>query len=251
MQRAESGLRVYLYNKLQVHHRGLIAFGGLALLCLPGLVELGNSEGVKLGLQHYNHWCSTRFYAALALLGLPYYMYAFIWHYPVQWNLYFKGRGVEALSVLCFPVSKVLQAVVLLWWMIFEARVWPKDLVPEMQRMSIARMVLCASLSLAGQTLNAGVYRAIGHDGVYYGCKLGRKVPWTTAFPYNLGISHPQYVGAVLTIWGLAAAICDNLALAESGLIYMIAIWTGMYVVVAFMEEGYLQIFGGRHAHVD
>ena len=60
MQRAESGLRVYLYNKVQVHHRGVIAFGVLALLCLPGLVEIGNSEGVKLGLRHYEHWCSTR-----------------------------------------------------------------------------------------------------------------------------------------------------------------------------------------------
>ena len=93
---------------------------------------------------------NCRFYVALALLGLPYYMYVFIWHYPVQWNLCFKGRGVEALSVLCFPVSKVLQAVVLIWWMIFEAQVWPQDLLSEMQRMSVARLVLCASLSLAG-----------------------------------------------------------------------------------------------------
>ena len=36
-------------------------------------------------------------------------------------------------------------------------------------------------------------------DGVYYGFKMGRPVPWSSAFPFNLGFRHPQYVGAMLT----------------------------------------------------
>ena len=48
------------------------------------------------------------------------------------------------------------------------------------------------ALILAGQTLNVAIYRAIGNDGVYYGFKLGRTVPWCSGFPFNIGLRHPQ-----------------------------------------------------------
>jgi hypothetical protein len=51
------------------------------------------------------------------------------------------------------------------------------------------------------QALNVGIYRAIGNPGVYYGFKLGHHVPWHTGFPFNV-VSHPQYVGSALTVWG-------------------------------------------------
>jgi len=47
-------------------------------------------------------------------------------------------------------------------------------------------------------------------------------------------------VGAVLTLWALAASISSNVALVESGMVYLLLIWTSMYVLVALMEEGYL-----------
>jgi len=181
------GTRDYIYRKYTIHRHGLLGLVCLLLLCLPGLAEIATSEEVK-ALRSQTHWRSTRFYTAVALLGLPYYMYAYIWNFPVHWNLIFKGHGVEALSFLCFPVSKIVQAATFLWWSTFDANVAPQELLAEVQHMSSARMLLCLSLCIAGQTLNAGVYRAIGHDGVYYGCKLGRKIPWTTTFPYNLGI---------------------------------------------------------------
>ena len=48
------------------------------------------------------------------------------------------------------------------------------------------------ALILVGQTLNLAIYRAIGNDGVYYGFKLGRTVPWCSGFPFNIGLRHPQ-----------------------------------------------------------
>ena len=47
-------------------------------------------------------------------------------------------------------------------------------------------------LILVGQSLNLAIYRAIGNDGVYYGFKLGRTVPWCSGFPFNIGLRHPQ-----------------------------------------------------------
>ena len=56
------------------------------------------------------------------------------------------------------------------------------------------------------QALNVGIYRAIGNPGVYYGFKLGHHVPWHTGFPFNV-VSHPQYVGSVLSVWGFIALV--------------------------------------------
>ena len=95
---------------------------------------------------------------------------------------------------------------------------------------------LCAASVAAGQTLNFAMYATIGNAGVYYGFKLGRPVPWATAFPFNVGLRHPQYVGVVLTILGLATTQLSH-ATAAAGLPQVAAAWAAMYVVMAAMEE--------------
>ena len=99
-----------------------------------------------------------------------------------------------------------------------------------------ATWALAAALAACGQALNVAIYAAIGKDGVYYGFKLGRPVPWATAFPFNVGLRHPQYVGVVLTILGLATTQLSH-ATAAAGLPQVAAAWAAMYVVMAAMEE--------------
>ena len=70
---------------------------------------------------------------------------------------------------------------------------------------------------------------------VYYGFKLGHKVPWVTGFPFNLGISHPQYVGATLTLWGLAALLWAPEQ--RPALLQVCAAWTGLYVFTGVIES--------------
>jgi methylene-fatty-acyl-phospholipid synthase len=72
-------------------------------------------------------------------------------------------------------------------------------------------------LAGAGQTLNALVYKHLGHDGVYYGFKFGKKVPWVTAFPYS-HMRDPQYIGTLLSLaaaWtiGFPVELCSWWAL--------------------------------------
>lgn len=96
------------------------------------------------------------------------------------------------------------------------------------------RWVISVSLGIAGQALNTGIYNAIGHAGVYYGFKLGKKVPWVTGFPFNV-VSHPQYVGSVLTVWAMA------ILLGSQGVpqLYLLSgYWTGLYVLTGWMENG-------------
>ena len=83
------------------------------------------------------------------------------------------------------------------------------------------------------QALNIGIYRAIGHPGVYYGFKLGHKIPWVNGFPFNV-VSHPQYVGSVLSVWAMAVLVWSQ---APTGLGLLTAYWTGLYVITGVQES--------------
>lgn len=83
------------------------------------------------------------------------------------------------------------------------------------------------------QTLNVSMYNAIGKKGVYYGEKLGSKVPWCTSLPFSV-VSHPQYVGSVLSIWGVFALVY---AQGPATLWTVATYWTGLYFVTGLIEQ--------------
>lgn len=64
------------------------------------------------------------------------------------------------------------------------------------------QLIIGLGLITFGQILNCMVWYRIGVDGVCYGCKFGRNVPWCTEFPFS-HFAHPQYLGAILTVWGM------------------------------------------------
>lgn len=74
------------------------------------------------------------------------------------------------------------------------------DLPPTLP--DLPSMALAAYLLVFGQVLNACVWHQIGIEGVCYGVKFGRKIPWCTQFPYSV-MNDPQYFGAIMTVWGL------------------------------------------------
>lgn len=98
---------------------------------------------------------------------------------------------------------------------------------------SLLHFLVGGALVAAGQTLNAGIYRAIGHPGVYYGFKLGHTIPWVTGFPFNV-VRHPQYVGSVMSVVGAAVLLWSQ---APSGLGLLTAYWTSLYVITGWMES--------------
>ena len=67
--------------------------------------------------------------------------------------------------------------------------------------------------------------------------KEGRpsSLPWSTAFPFNAGYRHPQYVGAVLSQLGVLLIVTDADTLA-SGLCVLLAWWVLMYFVTSYVE---------------
>jgi methylene-fatty-acyl-phospholipid synthase len=101
--------------------------------------------------------------------------------------------------------------------------------------LAIPPLAWLAALLLVGcgQALNIGIFNAIGSSGVYYGSKLGHDIPWVEGFPFNV-VRHPQYVGSVMTVWGLAALVWTQ---APAGLGLLAAYWTVLYIITGWMES--------------
>jgi methylene-fatty-acyl-phospholipid synthase len=141
------------------------------------------------------HWPFT--IAAAALLSLERICYVWISRDPEGFRAVAARRAdpVDAIRHL-FLAFKALQGTVFLgWWHIHGQGTLALSHEP-------AALVLGATLITAGQTLSVAVFQKLGREGVFYGNRFGHPLPWRTDFPFSV-LAHPQYVGTVLTIWGI------------------------------------------------
>lgn len=154
---------------------------------------------------------------ALALyalvLGPERLVYGFVYHYtPTFRRLAGLGKtGKADLTIMHTLVStfKVVQVCAV-----------ASDLGPKIKwslpldamladQSSIARLALGLALVAIGQLLNVSIYYAIGSVGVHYGHQLGHTVPWCTGWPFTW-LANPQYIGVVLTFWGIYLALAPS-----------------------------------------
>lgn len=145
---------------------------------------------------------SLWFFGIAALsLSIERLVYIAVWRRPSRFAVICLrapvGRLTDPVNALqmCFALFKVLQVGVFLnWCWLYGAGLWPasRDIV-----------VLGGGIILLGigQILNLSVFQRLGKVGVFYGNRFGRHVPRCVAFPFSL-LKHPQYVGALLSIWG-------------------------------------------------
>jgi phosphatidyl-N-methylethanolamine N-methyltransferase len=61
---------------------------------------------------------------------------------------------------------------------------------------------LAGTLVAVGQMLVLTTFYRLGRIGVFFGDRFGYQLRRCREFPFSL-LAHPQYVGTVLTIWGL------------------------------------------------
>ena len=136
------------------------------------------------------------FVAAALLLAIERVAYVWVWRYPTSFAELcrrFSAQTPEPVIVLekLFNCFKVLQIAVFLGWCYLH----PNDLMWQ-------ALATGASLIVVGQVLNFSVFYRLGSVGVFYGNRFGYEIPWCTEFPFSL-LDHPQYVGALLSIWGI------------------------------------------------
>ena len=139
---------------------------------------------------------------AAVLLSLERLCYIWVWHAPDAFRavcarppLSRLGGCVETLRLLFFGF-KLLQAGVFVGWCYVHGG---GSLRPSAE--TPWALALGAAAFAIGQWLSASVFHRLGQVGVFYGNRFGHHTPWCEKFPFSC-FDHPQYVGAVLSIWG-------------------------------------------------
>ena len=154
-------------------------------------------------LSDYRRWGTDPYWlAVVAAMNLERVSYTVLWFKAdkfkevVEKSPVLKKKHPVDWVYSGFKFFKLLQFGTAAWWYLTVA---PRVIFADITHVRWAIAVAWISL---GQALNVGIYNAIGKDGVYYGFKLGRNVPWYEGFPFTV-IHHPQYMGAILTEWGI------------------------------------------------
>ena len=145
------------------------------------------------------------FLAAAILLAFERIAYVWVWRYPRSFTALCAPFSAEVQAPVVilermFNCFKVIQISVFLAWFYFH----PNQ--PLWMSGNFVPLTAGATLLLIGQVLNLSVFYRLGSVGVFYGNRFGYEVPWCTEFPFSL-MDHPQYVGALLSIWGLFLAL--------------------------------------------
>lgn len=142
------------------------------------------------------------FLCAAILLSLERICYLWIWRAPDAFRAWYKRfevldsrDPVDVLRLLFFGFKGLQITVFFAWCFIYG----DGALLPLSG--SALSLSLGAVLIVVGQTLNVSVFYRLGKVGVFYGDRFGYQVLWCQKFPFSW-IQHPQYVGALLSIWG-------------------------------------------------
>lgn len=180
-------------------------------------------------------WSDPKWWLCLAGISLLYGLHGFIWNFPAKFTKLCAPTGKHPVEVFAG-----LEIVGKVWQISCLVALIGIDAVGGVISVALSAPAWCYGLFVLyvaiGQTLNMAMYAAIGNDGVYYGFRLGREVPWCSGFPFNVGLRHPQYVGVVLTIYGGVACLLSE-SLVRAGLVQAGVAWASMYIVMAIMEQ--------------
>jgi len=147
------------------------------------------------------------FIAAAGLLSLERIAYVCVCRYPDSFRATCQcglggilGQPVTALRRVFYFFKALQFSTFLAWCYSFGHGSW----VPVHK--SIVPLTIGAMLVIFGQGLNLGVFYRLGSMGVFYGGRFGHQIPWCREFPFSL-FDHPQYVGALASIWGFFIAM--------------------------------------------
>jgi methylene-fatty-acyl-phospholipid synthase len=170
---------------------------------------------------------------AASLLSIERIWYAWVWHNPSSFRRFCTQPGVAffgaPIDVLrnCFLGFKSLQLAVFFGWCYLYGE---GTIIPPGN--DGPWMAMTGALIVIGQALNLGVFVQLGKIGVFYGNKLGYYVPRCERFPFSL-LRHPQYVGAVLSIWGFFMTT----RFPHDDWYVLPVLQTGYYVAGAYLEQ--------------
>ena len=174
------------------------------------------------------------------IMSISHIIYFIIWHFPKWYVRTCQNPCIHPVDLTFGFVcsGKLIQFFVCFSWYLQINGFFLSD--SQDFEISWPRLVSALFLIVFGQWLNTAVWNTLGVNGVCYGFKLGRSVPWIMTFPYNIGISNPQYVGSAITNLGIASVLINQKS-AEAGIFLAWMVWTVFYVF-----SGYVETYTGK-----
>jgi phosphatidyl-N-methylethanolamine N-methyltransferase len=147
------------------------------------------------------------FVVAAALLSIERFCYIWVWRNPESFRtlcaesiMAALGAPVAVLQKLFYCFKGIQLGVFFAWCLYYRSG----PLGPGTA--GVFPFALGGVLIATGQFLNFSVFRRLGEVGVFYGNRFGYEIEWTQEFPFSV-LKHPQYVGALLSIWGFFLAM--------------------------------------------
>ncbi len=199
--------------------------------------ELASLCDHVLHLNNWQIWVQEPLFLLIILcLAFERMCYTIVWLFPSHFCHWAENGPLRNLGepldviVFLFYVSKVFQFGSMGGFYAITA-----DPV-NLSQLSLLRIVTGSQLLIVGQILNISIYNAIGKAGVYYGYKIGVPVPWVTGFPFNVFTMHPQYAGAVMTIFGAGVLLVTE-EHARRGLVAVAIIGALYYFYMSIIED--------------
>jgi hypothetical protein len=185
------------------------------------------------------------------VLSIPHIWYCWLWYFPDAWINMCKGfmgspkmtrqelgnaaSGYMAAFAHCIKFTQF--SATYYWLTLYAPSAISLETITSQSPLQLAIGVACL---IIGQTFNAGIYSAIGRNGVYYGNRFGAKLgPWCDSFPFNVpgpAGRNPQYFGVVMTIIGLTTIIWTD-ETCKNGLPMASLVWSGYYFVSGYIES--------------
>lgn len=178
-----------------------------------------------------NHLNAPENLLYLAVMSIPHIYYFWIWVNPSGFTRFTRTLNLkDPVAVLANTATmiKFLQFGMAIYW-------FTQHGVMSNPMDNMKTLVLGGVFFLIGQILNIAVYQTLGRNGVYYGSRLGQPCPWVSGFPFNT-VPHPQYVGSVLTIWGLTILFVNDSQI-KAGAITLQVIWSTYYFITGVFEQ--------------
>ncbi len=164
----------------------------------------------------------------LLIALLPHIIYFFAFNKP---SIVLEISGYNNF-VLFSIFWKIITALSLFIWL-YSAYKW------RMFTRSQLYLGIGLLLIVIGQTLNLSAYKQLRKDGVYYGRELGivnHELPEITGFPYNI-MSHPLFIGCILTILGLAFLFGFNKKKPRKDVWFVMLTWISFYMFSILVEN--------------
>mmetsp|Transcript_13626 Transcript_13626/g.43033 ORF Transcript_13626/g.43033 Transcript_13626/m.43033 type:complete len:259 (-) Transcript_13626:351-1127(-) len=215
----------------------------IALVCPPLIAARLDPAGAARFLEALTQdtlrasYATPLFAFASLCLAVERVVYTFVWCCPERFldlcvrlkGTWLEGKTPVDVIVNLFTINKFFQygGFILFFFASGAALTLPATTFDA---------IVGAQLVAIGQILNIGIYRAIGKNGVYYGCKFNQHVNWCTGFPFNVVTAHPQYLGSVLTTFG-ACLLTAHPAVLRRGWFGLAAMQALQYAYMSYVEH--------------